>query len=348
MLQTRYLLIFCLTLCITVACKTQEPAKLSISWKDSPIPPAFDYTNPDNWAALPDRKDAADTVPRKSSLKDEQKLAKADVFFVHPTIYTYSPTTPFQWNAHIQDQYLNQQVDSSTIRNQASIFNAAGRVFAPRYRQAHYYAFVTPNKADKAAALQLAYSDVKKAFEYYLVHYNQGRPFIIASHSQGTVHATQLIKEFIDGKELQKQFVAAYLIGIATPKNTFKQINPCQNADQTGCFVAWTTFQQGYLPPWHTSESSELVSTNPLTWTLDEKFAPKEMNEGGVSYGFKWVKHFADAQNHLGILWINTPYVFGRSFVHNKNWHQADMNLFYAPIRNNAKNRVSSYLNASK
>jgi hypothetical protein len=348
MLSTRIYFLVGLILCLAAACKTQEPAQLQIAWNESPVPAEIDYSDPSNWAALPNRLDAADAVPLKSPLKDEQNQAKADVFFVHPTIYTYAPNTPYQWNASIQDQYLNNKVDSSTILNQATIFNAAGRVFAPRYRQAHYYAFVTPNKADKDAALQLAYSDVKKAFEYYLLHYNQGRPFIIASHSQGTIHATQLIKEYIDGKALQKQFVAAYLIGIATPKNAFQQIEACKTADQTGCFVAWTTFQQGYLPAWHPGKPTELVSTNPLTWSLDENFAPKELNEGGVSYGFKWVKNFADAQNHFGVLWINTPYVFGRSFVHLKNWHQADMNLFYAPIRNNAKRRVETYLNASK
>lgn len=348
MLLARVLFYFGLILCITASCKVQEPARLSIAWKESPIPPETDYNSIKNWAALPDLKDLADLVPTNSTLKDEQTDAPADVFFIHPTIYTYSPNTPFQWNANIQDVYLNNKVDSSTILNQASIFNAAGRVFAPRYRQAHYFAFVTPDKSDKALALQVAYSDVKKAFEYFLAHYNQGRPFIIASHSQGTVHATQLIKEYIDGKELQKQLIVAYLIGIATPQNTFKQIEACKNANQIGCFVAWTTFQQGYLPPWHPGKPTDLVSTNPLTWTLDENFASNKLNEGGVSYGFKWVKHFADAQNHLGILWINTPYVFGRSFVHLKNWHQADMNLFYAPIRNNAKNRVSAYLKANK
>ena len=81
-----------------------------------------------------------------------------------------------------------------------------------------------------------------------------------------------------------------------------------------------------------------------MTWTLDDNFAPKELNPGGVSYGFKWVKNFADAQNHLGVLWTHTPYVFGRSFVHLKNWHKADLNLFYAPIRENAKVRVDAFM----
>jgi len=324
-------------------CKTSSPVTLQVRWKDSPVPPESDYADANNWAALPLKKDAADRVPAGSPFKDEQSSAKADVFFIHPTILTYTPTNEFKWNASVSDTYLNAKVDSSTILNQATIFNAAGRIYAPRYRQAHYHAFVTSFKEDKAAALDLAYSDVKKAFLYYMSHFNEGRPIIIASHSQGTVHATRLIKEFFDGKELQKHLVAAYIIGIATPKNIFANIKPCESPTQTGCFIAYTTFLQGYLPDWHPKTSTELVSTNPLTWTLDEKFAAKELNPGGVSYGFKWVKNFADAQNHLGVLWTNTPYVFGRKFVHIKNWHAADMNLFYAPIRENAKVRVDAF-----
>lgn len=333
---------------LAMSCKRPVPAQLSIRWSESPKPAEIDYALEANWAALPTRYDAADRLPKKSDLKDEQASASADVFFIHPTILTYSPKNEYQWNASITDSYLNNLVDSTTILNQASIFNAAGRIYAPRYRQAHYYAFVTEHKEDKAAALDLAYEDVKKAFDYYLANYNAGRPIIIASHSQGTVHATRLLKEYFDGKALQKQLVAAYIIGIATPKNTFTSIPPCQSPLQTGCFIAWTTFLQGYLPPWHPGKPTELVSTNPLTWTLDENFAPKELNSGGVSYGFKWVRNFADAQNHQGILWTNTPYVFGRSFVKIKNWHQADLNLFYAPIRNNAKDRVSEFLHIGK
>ncbi len=324
-------------------CKSSTPVTLQVRWKDTPAPPESDYADVNNWAALPTKKDAADLVPKGSPFQDEQANAKADVFFIHPTILTYEPTNEFKWNATFSDSYLNALVDSTTILNQATIFNAAGRIYAPRYRQAHYHAFVTPFKEDKAAALDLAYADVKKAFQFYLSHYNEGRPIIIASHSQGTVHATRLMQEFFDGKELQKQLVSAYIIGIATPKNIFQNIKPCETSTQTGCFIAYTTFLQGYLPDWHPKTPTELVSTNPLTWTLDEKFAPKELNQGGVSYGFKWVKNFADAQNHLGVLWTHTPYVFGRKFVHLKNWHKADLNLFYAPIRENAKARVDAF-----
>ena len=231
--------IVCLITLTFQNCKTITPVTLQVRWKDSPIPPASDYADANNWAALPTKKDAADLVPKGSPFQDEQATAKADIFFIHPTILTYEPTNEFKWNASFSDTYLNAKVDNSTILNQATIFNAAGRVYAPRYRQAHYHAFVTSFKEDKAAALDVAYSDVKKAFQYYLTHYNKGRPIIIASHSQGTIHATKLIKEFFDGKELQKQLVSAYIIGIATPKNIFTNIRPCESPTQTGCFIAY-------------------------------------------------------------------------------------------------------------
>lgn len=322
----------------------QTPYVLITRWKDAPQPVAADYSNPSSWSALPDRKDAADLVPLKSGLVDGQSVAKADVFFIHPTIFTYKPENEYVWNASMTDTALNARVDSSSILNQATVFNSAGRIFAPRYRQAHYHAFVTEFKEDKEAALDLAYSDVKRAFEYYLAHHNNGRPILIASHSQGTVHATRLLKEFFDGKEVGKQLVAAYIIGIATPKDAFKNIPVCSSPNQIGCFVAYTTFLQGYLPPWHPGTVTNLASVNPLTWSLDEKFASKELNVGGVSYGFKYVKEFADAQNHLGVLWTNTPYVPGRSFVKLKNWHKADINLFYQNIRENAELRVKTFL----
>ncbi|MEL4881666.1 DUF3089 domain-containing protein, partial [Shewanella algae] len=79
-----------------------------------------------------------------------------------------------------------------TILFQASIFNAAGRVFAPYYRQAHISSYYPISQLDSIAAkasFDLAYSDIKKAFENFLQLWNEGRPIIIASHSQGTTHA---------------------------------------------------------------------------------------------------------------------------------------------------------------
>jgi hypothetical protein len=318
---------------------------LSSGFDAANVPPGPDYSQKSTWAALPDKDDAADKIPLKSNLKDGQKEAKVDVFFLHPTIYTYAPKNQYLWNADVSDNELNAMVDNSTILNQATAFNGSGRVYAPRYRQAHYYSFLTKNAEDKKQALDLAYSDIKAAFEYYLAHWNQGRPIIIASHSQGTVLAKRLLQEFFDDKPLQKQLVEAYLIGIATAPDTFKSIKPSQSADETGGFVSWNTFARDYVPAYYAEGLSKAVCTNPLSWKLNEDFVSKKENKGGVGLKFTFVKEAADAQVHQGILWINKPYVRGRAFLRTKVWHRADINLFWMNIRENVALRVEKYFN---
>ena len=117
-----------------------------------------DYADLNYWAAHPNKWDPSDTIPKL--LRGTPKEKEADVFFIHPTTYT-GEMPQGKPNADIDDSTLNYKTDYSPMLYQASAFNERARVFAPRYRQAHYFAFVTPNKADKDAALQIAYSDVK-------------------------------------------------------------------------------------------------------------------------------------------------------------------------------------------
>ena len=79
--------------------------------------------------------------------------------------------------------------------------------FAPRY----LIAFFTIDKIAKIKSLDLAYSDIKSEFEYYLKNYNNSQPVIIASHSQGTLHAAKLLKEYFESKPLQNQLVCPYI-----------------------------------------------------------------------------------------------------------------------------------------
>jgi len=144
-----------------------------------PEPTTIDYGNLENWAAHPNKRDNADRIPATDGLAP--KNLKADVFFIHPTIYT-KKGKDLPWNPSLNDSVLNNQVDNSTILFQASAFNAAGRVFAPRYRQAHLSAYSTTDTLAAKKALAFAYEDVKNAFEYYLKYYNNGRRVL---HMQG-------------------------------------------------------------------------------------------------------------------------------------------------------------------
>ena len=101
----RALFIFSLFL-LSACASNQTPYVLSTRWKDAPQPAPADYADPNSWSALPSRYDAADLVPRKSFLKDNQAESKADVFFIHPTIFTYKPENEYVWNASMTDAAL--------------------------------------------------------------------------------------------------------------------------------------------------------------------------------------------------------------------------------------------------
>jgi len=308
-----------------------------------------DYSLEKSWAALPTKKDSADTVPYGSSLKDNQANAQVDVFFVHPTLYFKGKS----WNADLDDEHTNFLVDKYTIREQASVFNSCCRVYAPRYRQATLASFKSGN-GDGRAALDTAYNDIKAAFQYYLDHYNQGRPIIIAGHSQGTFHATRLIQDFFDkDPQLRKRLVAAYLIGGAASKNMFTTVVPCDSASQTGCYVAWHTRKWGTdfraknernesWPGYDNTENYECV--NPLTWRRDTAYATYDLHKGAVPSTFDRIDvGLIDAkQSSQQIIWVHAPKK--RGYPNGKNYHVMDYGLFYMNIRENVELRVKEYL----
>jgi hypothetical protein len=332
----------------TLAACRQGQVVLSTRQADGPVPPAPVYARPEAWAALPTRPDPADRTPA-DTLRDGQAAAPADVFFIHPTTFTQRPKNNYHWNADAADAKINQKTDEGTILNQASIFNAAGRVYAPRYRQAHIHAYFTRHKEDAQAAFDTAYADVRRAFEYYLAHYNQGRPIIIAAHSQGAQHGRRLVKEFFDGQPRQRQLVAAYLVGMPTPANAFAQIPPCNSPRQTGCFCTWNTYSRDYYPPNYESYLGQAVNVNPLLWTTAPTPAPARLNLGAVGRNFKlYPPGTVDAQVEGGMLWIGRLNVRGAGLLRLKNWHIADYNLFYLNVRQNARERVAAFLQANR
>ena len=343
----------CLFVCFTLflfSCSSKyTPNILTFPFSQRLAPAAPDYNNPRNWAAHPDCKDNADKVPDCKGCEDDQLSAEADVFFVHPTLYLDTTVTSRQWNADLSDEGINEKVDRTTILYQASVFNGAGRIYAPRYRQAHLAAYYTKEKKDGEQALELAYSDVKRSFQYYLDHWNNGRPIIIAAHSQGSTHAVHLLQDFFDGKQLMNQLVAAYLVGMAVYDTQFTALKICNDSTDTGCFVTWRTFAQNYFPEGYVIPEHDAVCTNPLTWKNDSAYAPCELCKGGILKNFdRVIPDFSDAQVKDGVLRINKPHFFFSLLFNYKNYHIVDYNLFYMNIRENAQLRVKKFLENNK
>ena len=300
-----------------------------------------DYSNLHYWAAHPLKWDPSDNIPKP--LRKEKKDSLVDVFFLHPTIYT-SQLKDSSLNADVHDAYLNAKTDYSSILYQASVFNQHARIYAPRFREAHIDAYFTNDTVASINAFALAYADIKSAFDYYLKNYNNGRPIIIASHSQGTTHAMRLLKDYFENKPLQTQLVAAYLVGMGIPKDFFSSLKMCEDRTQTGCICGWRTFRKGFKPDYVEAEKGNSFVTNPITWKTNNEYAPRKMNSGSVLFKFNKVyKKTTDAQIHENVIWARKP-KFPWSFLYAaKNYHAGDINLYYMNVRQNIGMRIENY-----
>jgi len=308
-------------------------------------PGAPNYANDKCWSALPTKKDSADICIFAAAIRDKQLTSAVDVFYVHPTTYLYGG----KWNASLNYKKVNQKTDQLAVRNQASVFNEMCKVYAPRYRQAvlFSYARYAVRRGDAPQAFDLAYTDVKAAFTYYLKTYNRGRPFIIASHSQGTDHAIRLLHDFFENDTLlKKQLVAAYIIGRPIKKGDIKAIPPCDSADQTGCYVTWNAVLWNETT-FYGMKVNNIECVNPLTWKRDTSYAPSSLNKGGLPQSFDRVDvSLTDAKiSPTGLLWAHKPKVTTKNYpsTNSTRFHVIDYNLFYMNIRENIKLRTEQY-----
>jgi hypothetical protein len=269
-------------------------------------PPPPDYANPAHWAALPDRADAADGAPQGAD-PDVQAAARANAFFVHPTTYYRTRA----WNQPLDDAETNRFTDEVVIRGSATAYNGCCRVYAPRYRQAALGALPLFNDTREGErAVELAYRDVEAAFEHFLAHFDDGRPLVLASHSQGSLHARWLLERRIAGTPLADRLVAAYLIGYSVGRGDLEANVPgipvCDGPEATGCVLVWNAVGPGAA---RVDDIADPVCVNPLTGSPDGAYAPRSANAGGVFFGARDVSLPWDAtplEARLGAL-------FGRS-----------------------------------
>ncbi len=298
-------------------------------------PAAPDYADPSAWAALPTKADNADKTPQ--GVVDQQANASVDVFFIHPTTYYTSDS----WNQPLDHAQANEFTDEQVLPNQASVFNSCCAVYVPRYRQATLAAFFDEDGSGEQA-IEFAYQDIETAFDYFLEHHSQGRPFIIAGHSQGGLHADTLLRERIHGTPLAARLVAAYPVGFTLDGSNGVPV--CDAPGQTGCQVTWNTLGKGAQSFQDTSND---ICVNPLSWRHNEEPAPFESNLGGVSFAAEGEIEVGvtDAKCTNGVLQVSevrsenySTQMFGEG-----NYHIYDFSLFHMNIRRNAEAQVASY-----
>jgi len=170
-----------------------------------------------------------------------------DCFYVYPTV---SGQPGANANLNIDP------VERAIAMQQASRFSQVCKVYAPMYRQMTLTEInLGASGADLSVPYSIAYSDVLAAWQDYLANYNHGRGVVFISHSQGTMMLSRLIATEIDpNPSLRSLVVSALLIGgnIRVPVGQdvggdFQNIPACRSTSQTGCVVAYSSFNQ--TPP---------------------------------------------------------------------------------------------------
>jgi len=179
-----------------------------------------------------------------------------------------------------------------------------------------------------------------------MAHWNNGRPIVIAGHSQGSFLAEKLLKDYFEDKPLSKKLVVAYIAGWPVSKEYFTSLKMCNDSLQTGCICSWRTLRNGYVPSILKEEKGNSYVTNPLTWKTDSIYAPKNLNKGSVLFNFNKVyNQTTDARIGNGLLYVRRPR-FPWSFLYfTKNYHIGDINLFYINIRENIRQRAHTFNN---
>lgn len=319
---------------LIVGCKASYDI---IPYQNKNIPKALNYSNDSSWAVLPQK------YPKQiNSFLSDTIENRIDIFYVYPTLLTDKKN--IQWNAKINDQEVQQEILNTPIKYQATAWLAAGNLYVPFYRQAHYKSFFSEYKQGGQEALLLAYSDVKRAFQYYLDHFNKGKPIILAGHSQGSFHLKHILKDFFVNKPLQKKLIVAYLAGIKVLSDEFEDIKPMYAPQQVGGFVSWNTYKKNNLPKTYTRWYQGGVTINPITWDNSE-LVDAEKHLGLLNRDLKIYPKSVSLTKIDGMLWSTVPKIpkrFWLSFI--KDYHFADINLYWADIQENAKVRAAHWL----
>lgn len=208
------------------------------AFEAQPQAPAKAYADPARWFSHPDLKPGpVQWTP--SGLTEDADALTVPVFYIHPTTYLKKS----HWNAPLDDADA-RRIGGLVLKMAASPFNRSTQVWAPRYRQATFGAFLSDGPEGQQA-LDLAYGDVSAAFDQFIAGIPAGSPFVIAGHSQGSFHLKRLLAEKVKGTPLAARMIAAYPVGwlvdqeLDLPAMGFPA---CTAPDQTGCVISWLSF----------------------------------------------------------------------------------------------------------
>ena len=296
------------------------------SWDDDkhmaigPVPPAPDYADSTQWFIV-------------------DRQGEADLFYVISTEtgdHMIGDDTCHYADTH--DDYLRGRM-AHEMHAVDSFYSGHLNYYSPYYRQVSMQSWATEEMA--ISRIPLAMSDCVRSFDYYMTHFNHGRPFILAGFSQGAYALMQIMKVMPDS--IASRMVAAYAIGYkVTAEDTAScyHLRSANSATDTGVTICFNSVK--------TPESEiKIVSggnifcINPVNWRTDTVSTPF------VFYGKKKNDTLSVSLDPESRLLLVDGYTNDKPMPVigiPGNYHHLELKFYYPYIRQNMADRVADYL----
>ena len=247
-------IILILSCLIFVSCRENKPVE----------PARMDYSDPIYWYSSGDESH------------------EADVFYIYPTVSTVSfVDNDSSWYADIRLPEVREEAHGNQRFNK--MLYGEYNFYAPYYRQMIFEAYQQPMDTLSKLA-QFAANDVIDAFQYYMAHFNHGRPYFLMGHSQGSQLLIELLKHGMTPAQ-RDQMVAAYCIGYHVTAEELKEypeaLKPATDSLMQGLVIFNSVTDTTAISR---VSRGDVVGVNPVTWNMTTDTTPAEFHLGMAKY----------------------------------------------------------------
>lgn len=313
-LKSTSITLFCVASLLSLCSRGNAQEKADI------MPPAPDYEDASQWYI-------------------HQQNGVADIFYVISTEtgdHMEGADTCHFANTRHPRQRNQMLVEMAAVD---SFFTGKLNYYSPYYRQVSMHSLATPKLF--SVRMARAIEDVKRSWQYYLAHFNQGRPFVLAGYSQGAAAVIALLKDMPDS--IAQRMVASYIIGYkvtAQDLDDIKNIRPAKGATDVGVTVCFNSVESPDKELEMVS-GGNLLCINPVNWRTDTVCT-------SFVYDMPPVKDTlavaCDPEHHLltvkGFKKQDILPIIGIS----GNYHNYELRFYHPFIRRNIADRVAAYL----
>ena len=295
-----------------------------------------DYSDPNNWLSLPQ-------TPERD----------VDVIFLYPTVYGTMAEAE-EDVAYIDDMSMRMGA-ALTAATQASVFAESCNLFIPYYRQFTVEALLEMDASYPQLMEYCVSQDIYRMLDYYFKYENQGRPFILAGHSQGSLWLTYVLEDYMaEHPEYLQNMVAAYIIGYSVTEEYLER-NPhlkfAEGSDDTGVIISYNTEGPGNTDQYNCVVREGAIAINPITWKRDDSYAPATENLGSLNAEGELGSGIADARvdPERGVVIcesIDTVPELQEAmadYFGPESYHLQDYSLYYGNLQKNIADRIAAF-----